>query len=713
MAQTQEGDRAPVAEKQHKALNKAARAALRKGTLPGTFRRLVTHAHVVRDGYRRVASRIERRDFVREHAPTTSRKRDVQPLPGGLGRDPWAEDPDTLPDRTRRLCTCPTCRGDKKVACPTCRGEARVSCPECRGRGKVQGQRGLKNCPGCRGRSTVKCKMCRRGSVDCSECQARGKVEAWLEIRTSHRTVVTAAPQSGVAALHRSLLDVSNFDSDPSTYRVPLRGDSGWVTDLPEIPEELRPQLLPREERIVEQRLQVFETEVYHFDYATRTAQGQVLVSGEPPAILPESRWQPLSRRIFLALAAGFVLFVAFAFILGAYANRATWFERYGNGGPMALCSLVASICGALFVAELWLPAIARRGRRVKLLGGIATATTALFAALWFSSGPDIAHVESLLADGDLEQAQHEVAALRQLGQESPRIQQAQEQLNRLTGERADARHRKQIESASDVTQAAHLLDDPWNTPEQREQAQRAVLDRARDTLESAYRAGDVAGLAATAAIASDLDPTLADRADFLLAVARARECLTARDYECAVARADEADSSPHGEIPEREEYTQLIKRQIITDMRAWLEQFTVPDAELTDRKAALEQAIAHAQLLSKFAAEKPSAQLARWRRQLRKVDKQLKREHAKAARAEKRRQAAEKRRIAAEERRAAAEERRRVRAEKRRAAKERRRARREAPLVCRDGSYSPTCTCGGSRRGCCSHHGGVAGCSM
>jgi hypothetical protein len=39
-------------------------------------------------------------------------------------------------------------------------------------------------------------------------------------------------------------------------------------------------------------------------------------------------------------------------------------------------------------------------------------------------------------------------------------------------------------------------------------------------------------------------------------------------------------------------------------------------------------------------------------------------------------------------------------------------RSRALAPLLCRDGSLSPTCICGGSRRGCCSHHGGVAGCS-
>ncbi|NVB40916.1 hypothetical protein G6O69_23960 [Pseudenhygromyxa sp. WMMC2535] len=31
--------------------------------------------------------------------------------------------------------------------------------------------------------------------------------------------------------------------------------------------------------------------------------------------------------------------------------------------------------------------------------------------------------------------------------------------------------------------------------------------------------------------------------------------------------------------------------------------------------------------------------------------------------------------------------------------------------LQCVDGSYSPSCTCGSERPGCCSHHGGVAGC--
>lgn len=50
--------------------------------------------------------------------------------------------------------------------------------------------------------------------------------------------------------------------------------------------------------------------------------------------------------------------------------------------------------------------------------------------------------------------------------------------------------------------------------------------------------------------------------------------------------------------------------------------------------------------------------------------------------------------------------------ADKQRAAAERSAARANAPLLCCDGSGSPTCTCGHPRRGCCSHHGGVCGCT-
>jgi hypothetical protein len=73
------------------------------------------------------------------------------------------------------------------------------------------------------------------------------------------------------------------------------------------------------------------------------------------------------------------------------------------------------------------------------------------------------------------------------------------------------------------------------------------------------------------------------------------------------------------------------------------------------------------------------------------------------------RREAEEKRReLEAERRRIAAEQ-----AEKRRLAEEERRQRASEPksVQCCDGTLSPSCMCGGSLRGCCSHHGGVCGC--
>jgi hypothetical protein len=98
---------------------------------------------------------------------------------------------------------------------------------------------------------------------------------------------------------------------------------------------------------------------------------------------------------------------------------------------------------------------------------------------------------------------------------------------------------------------------------------------------------------------------------------------------------------------------------------------------------------------LARASAHKPS--------QIVQLEAARKRDEQAAARQaeldKKRAEAAESRRIAAEKR----EHRRQEAAERRRD---------YAPLLCGDGSLSPSCTCGGSHRGCCSWHGGVAGCS-
>lgn len=103
----------------------------------------------------------------------------------------------------------------------------------------------------------------------------------------------------------------------------------------------------------------------------------------------------------------------------------------------------------------------------------------------------------------------------------------------------------------------------------------------------------------------------------------------------------------------------------------------------------------------------------------------------ASALEATEQRKAAEARALEATEQRKAAEaaeaEARNREAQERRKAAEVEAAKTEAPekapedplaeeaaprgILCRDGTLSPSCVCGGPLRGCCSHHGGVASC--
>lgn len=76
--------------------------------------------------------------------------------------------------------------------------------------------------------------------------------------------------------------------------------------------------------------------------------------------------------------------------------------------------------------------------------------------------------------------------------------------------------------------------------------------------------------------------------------------------------------------------------------------------------------------------------------------------------------EAARKREEAARKREEAQEKAREAREAARAAAQEAAEAARESSsmVMCCDGTTSPSCLCNGSRRGCCSHHGGVCGCN-
>lgn len=162
---------------------------------------------------------------------------------------------------------------------------------------------------------------------------------------------------------------------------------------------------------------------------------------------------------------------------------------------------------------------------------------------------------------------------------------------------------------------------------------------------------------------------------------------------------------------PPEPDYSKLPLPELATRAKA-LEKETAGIDSLKKRIRSAKQALELWKLWADRGGGKEPRRLAGLRRRLKRDQKALKRREAREARAELLRERREERKQAALERKRAAEERRAEREARRQERDERRARRAYAPLLCCDGSSSPSCTCGGPRRGCCSHHGGVCGCS-
>lgn len=666
-----------------------------------TLQRLITDTTRYIDAYSRALHLIERRAVSLHMAPAPSRRAGpVHHVPNPARLDPWSCDPAQIEDASRVIATCPTCDGAETVACGRCSGSARVSCGNCGGSGRVQGSRSMKNCPECRAKGTVTCGSCSGGRVPCSPCGATGKVSAWLSISQTRISQVRVHPVGAAALVHKKLDSPRDFDAEPETWVNTLTSDTGTQEPMTDLPEELDAELKPVADRVLSTRVQSFSSVVHRFAYEATRMTGHVEIAGVPPAVSGSSNWRPLRIRQGLAAATAICLGLASFALVGSYGARHSWYAAYGHGGIIGAVGTVIALAVAIVVAGLLLPRRLWSRGRVWAPLALAGAAALSFGVLWKFPGPSAAGAKKALAEKNLNRAEVEANALREL------------KIDGTAGsEVLDDLHIERLTGVKTFEQLAHMVAEPWNLEARRKVALRVLGEIAEQKRGEFYAAKNLPGLVSLQQSIGELDPAARDNIAAFAMLLRAEKCVPEKDCSCTTNRlkAAAAVEATRAEVTRVHDQAVPAFGAAIKELVKSAEPVVAPApaADPHPRQTALRQALQLAKCYADFAGVPSDLAPPTLEVQLLLVDREVETADKKAAALAAVEEAKRKRAEAIEEakrKQAAAV------AAAQGAAEERARRAANRSLVCGDGSTSG-CACAGSHRGCCSHHGGVAGC--
>ena len=251
------------------------------------------------------------------------------------------------------------------------------------------------------------------------------------------------------------------------------------------------------------------------------------------------------------------------------------------------------------------------------------------------------------------------------------------------------------MNSAQKLSLAVERLREPWLSKDWEEQAVDAVRLQAAAEVAKRWEARDDHGLEAVAKIVLPFDPKGAAAAQARASVSRLPTCGSCGCVQSALAAAEEADLPQDDIAAARQE---AIAAWRSTSERAVAAARKVQPTDVHDLRDKLAEAHSTTKCYEELAGKPAVPSAVELAPELQKAAEAEADANAKAAEAQ--RKADE----AAEAQRKANE----AAAERLRLAEQ---ANAPRGVRCRDGTASPSCTCGGSLRGCCSHHGGVAGC--
>jgi hypothetical protein len=421
----------------------------------------------------------------------------------------------------------------------------------------------------------------------------------------------------------------------------------------------------------------------FRISYETPFGAGSVHVAGDAVAY---ADWEPLRlrRRVILATAICGVLCGGAA--CADYTARHEWFAKYGSSPAIMTLSALASAVAAVAAAGWLLSKHGRTSRRTWL----PTAVTVILAVAALGTAradmPDGGRAAEYLRGGDGSRAQVEAAAALL---SDPADRNAREVLDTL--------RLRAVEAASSSVEVYRLVKEPWFADSARATAVAILENRVSAEVTKASGVDDLDTLRSLRAPASLLPERVQTDIRRATALAGVRRCLASRSFGCLPASTTLALAA---EVPE-EQLSPLVAegRSSVKAGYSAAHQRALSARVPSERMARLAEAIA----IGKIYSELTQGELSPGLKRLEDLHRTATGDDARQKQA----QADKERRARAREAREAAAKAAQLERQ------ERARSRDSASLQCCDGTLSPSCTCAGSRRGCCSHHGGVCGCSQ
>jgi hypothetical protein len=581
---------------------------------------------------------------------TESRVRNVQEPLDPRSFDPWSESSESLTAKTLQLSRCRTCGGEKTVLCGTCGGSAVILCELCKGSGFTWSPRSRRmiGCRVCR-KSGKRICSCRDGRVSCGPCGGKGKVEEWLEVAEESFDRVTFAGSDVLAQALSGHADPDKLDSDLVRYPVPLV--FSWRgRAIEEAPSELR-NVLRRSDLVGTNpgEDRLQEVVVQVFRSEITTVVYQI---GGVSGSVQVQEWDHRVNE-------------------NTSSRQPFQLRRHRTVQGMSIAFVAGSALAiwyggrhSFFVSTpnywlLWISAVILGLCFIPLMLWLAIpAGRRRWKGAIAASLPALLVVlaqTGLAATGGPSLEHARAAATRGQLEEAVRESAACFDLG-IDAEPAGLFHDQlqleKVRQAREPQKAWEAASLPFLTKAGREQAQAHAVEVTLQTSTALQERGE---LSASAAL---------------------------------------LDSAP-AEIKQIGPLVGLRRRVYLEEARPLWKVIESRRKSLEDRLTACTAIIPHVKGLatlptipgdSSLTEEEVEAECERLREQCRRdIERQEVAEAREAERARRREEAAQESAL---------------------------RRWSSAPLLCNDGTQSPSCVCGGSHRGCCSHHGGVAGCS-